>query len=291
MSHLLNFTEKLGQLLKNPKMLIFYINWTTSKFCWQKPPTCVFGENIKFSGFTSFSEYWNRYRGIDSEDIQVLDLLSKACNHDPIAIDVGGNLGGFSLYLSLKGFSVHAFEPIAETFNLMQENFRLNPQLATRIHGYPLGCGAQNEVVEFILSKASPQQNKIAPIANQPGNYDKICQCKVVKIDTFLEELNITQVDFLKIDVEGFETQVLKGAEKFLSDGKIKFIYTELIPQAFADAGSSMEEFLQLLSDFGYKPILVDPNSEKFFKELDFNLVPFFLAKSSSRNMLFQYCQ
>jgi FkbM family methyltransferase len=291
MSYLFHYTRKLDQLLRNPKMLIFYITWKTSKFYWKKPPTCIFGENIRFSGFTSFSEYWNRHKGIDSEDIRVLDLLSKVCVHNPIAVDIGGNLGTFSLYLSLKGFSVHTFEPITETFNLMQENFRLNPQLATKIHGHPFGCGIKNEVVEFIISKISPQQNKIAPAVKQAENYDEVCQCQVVRIDTFLEELNINQVDLLKIDVEGFETQVLKGAEKFLRGGKIKFIYTELIPQAFEDAGSSMQEFLQLLSDFGYRPISVDPNTEKNFQEIEFNLVSTYLKKSSSRNMLFRYCQ
>lgn len=260
-----------------------------AKIFLKKTPQAKQG-NIYFSGFTTFSEYWKRHKGLDCEDVQIINIISSQIDDYAIAIDVGGNLGLFSLTLASRGFSVYAFEPIPETFELMQKNISLNPELAPKIKTTLSGCGSKNEATEFVISKLSPGQNKMLPVVDQSEIYQEIQYCEVITLDSFLEQHSISQIDFLKIDVEGFETEVLKGATNFLRNGKIKFIYAEVIPQAFIDAGSSVEEFLQILSDSGFCPISVDlySDSKPILEDVDFQLVT--SLTQHSRNMLFR-CQ
>jgi FkbM family methyltransferase len=132
--------------------------------------------------------------------------------------DVGANIGIYSLIVAgqAKSVNVYAFEPHPETLLLLQENAILN-NLEERINCRQVALGDSNGVVRLTDQAGNPQ-NHILAETNGGGldvniqRADKICE-----IENFYPEV-------LKIDVEGFENQVLIGFGKSLLDVRIIFI-------------------------------------------------------------------
>ena len=219
----------------------------------------TFYDGIRVSGCVSFSEYWARRGGVDPVDVSVLRLVSSIVSDDAarIAIDVGANLGAFSLAMAKAGFDrVYVFEPVLETYGALIANLRLNPDLAGRIAPERCALAAQPGAVTFEIHPKSPGQNKIAP-GNCAGSPTQ--RCAATTIDRYLSKLDAGSVALLKIDVEGFEGEVLKGADQALRSGRIHFIYSEVIPHALLNAGGSLDEFDNLLSSYGFEPVVISP--------------------------------
>lgn len=122
-------------------------------------------------------------------------------------VDAGANIGYLSLaaaaVVGKNGF-VHAFEPVKSTYALLKNNAELNE--FSQINCHPLGLGSRNE--EAVIY--SEDQNRGgASIVNQRSEQKEIIQ--ICPLDTILEG---EKVDLLKVDVEGYEFEVLKGAEQ-----------------------------------------------------------------------------
>src|SRR5437879_13827623 len=61
--------------------------------------------------------------------------------------------------------------------------------------------------------------------------------CKIERLDEALTNLGISEIGFLKLDVEGFEPAVVQGGKNLLSTGLVRFVYSEIIPKALHEAG------------------------------------------------------
>jgi FkbM family methyltransferase len=287
MKLLSRLTQNTLRLIRSPGLAACYSRWVMSKLMMLRPPVVMFDGGIRFSGFISFSEYWLRHRGLVEEELRVIRECSRAAGAGSIALDVGANLGLFTLALANAGFSeVHAFEPITSTFDRMIENIKLNPALEPLITANRRGVGAKMGFVEFVISSTSPGQNKIAPLAGKTSPSLNTCCCEITTIDSYLRAKGISCVSFMKLDVEGFESDVLKGAMESLQSGRVRFIYSEIIPKAFEDAGSSLSEFRDLIDAAGFDPVLPDPATAGGFQLLSFEFA--LAASGSRRNVLFQ---
>jgi FkbM family methyltransferase len=135
-------------------------------------------------------------------------------NQDSIVIDGGGNVGTFSVFaasIAVHGH-VYAFEPTKSTFSLLEKNARNFPANITCIN---LGLG---EAVskKNILNKGIGNGGNV--IEDSPSyKYSKADEGKLEKItittiDQFVAENNLPRVDFIKIDTEGYEANILRGA-------------------------------------------------------------------------------
>lgn len=265
-------------------MLRAYLTWVMTG----GRPVVMFYDGVRISEFSSFSEYWLRRTGVDPVDLNILGLVSSVVpsNEKKIAIDVGANLGTFSLAMAKAGFDrVYAFEPIPETHRAFLANLERNPGLSGRIEPEFRGLAAHPGELTFEIHPNSAGQNKIASQHNPVSNSFSL-RCAVTTIDCYLEDLDQEHIALLKLDVEGYECEVLKGAEHSLRCGRIRFIYSEVIPHALVDAGSSLEEFDDLLSSYGFEAVIVSP-------EVHHRLVPATLhdaliSAGARRNVLFR---
>jgi FkbM family methyltransferase len=129
-------------------------------------------------------------------------VLRKAMDFIPegrrrVAVDVGGHVGLWSRWLVKRFQSVHAFEPVEEYADLFQQNVAAKN---VKLHRVALGDG-----YGAVSMKTYPDNTGQAHI-NGAGDV------VMLALDTY----NLTQVDFLKVDVEGYELPVLKGAERTL---------------------------------------------------------------------------
>ncbi len=163
--------------------------------------------------------------------------------------DVGANVGAVALalarYAGPEG-KVYAVEPGPPTLQRLRENFALNPALGLRTE--ILGCGVSDQPGELWWTE-EPDNPGNALLADH-GTH----KIPVTTLDAIVEERAITDLDFLKIDVEGMEYQVLRGAAKTLR----RFcpaIYLETLSRYVDSAsGASFRDLQKLLAgDFGYR--------------------------------------
>ncbi|MGC5775195.1 FkbM family methyltransferase [Paenibacillus pabuli] len=163
-----------------------------------------------------------------------------------IVFDIGANAGWFSILFSqLVGSQgeVHAFEPLPDAVHSLMENMELNKCFNMYIH-------------PFAVSKENGKGNIFIP-ANQLStqsslSFDSIVgkgmkmPCDIISLDTFVKERRFTKIDFIKIDAEGFEIEVLKGSTTLLETFKPVLMVECLTEQAFL-------QLKELLEPKGYR--------------------------------------
>jgi FkbM family methyltransferase len=272
------------RLARSPRMAGHYLRWLWFTVFRAHSPTVLLHGGIRVGGFISFSDYWQHHRGLHPYDFHMIEMAVRACENGVIGVDVGANLGLFSMTLAQAGCElVHAFEPIPQTYARFQANLKRNPDLGHKIVANQLALGARAGTFDFTVSSTSPGQNKRVLPARESRLETRVA-CEVITLDHYFTAASHTEALVIKLDVEGFETDVLNGAECLLRRGQIRFIYSEIIPQALIEAGSSVTELAELLNSAGFEPVLVNREA----------MVAVSLAEAidragASRNVLFRW--
>jgi FkbM family methyltransferase len=167
-------------------------------------------------------------------------------------IDVGGNIGQTGLAIAKKlgkESRIISFEPYPSTFNRYMNNLGANPG-TTNIKVENLALGDKEAVLDmFVESELNSGRNRI--VFDKMNNTQGTVQVKVTTLDKYVLENNLPAVDFIKIDVEGFEHAVLKGAVETLKKDK-PVLYIELSDGNLRSQGSSSLELVKFLNEIGY---------------------------------------
>jgi FkbM family methyltransferase len=176
--------------------------------------------------------------------------------------DVGAHIGIYTLLLAqLVGEEgrVHAFEPEPENLGRLRANLALNdvatvwlvPAAAAAesgtatLHVFPPGFGACHSLGRPTVSHPFVPGQTVEPIAT--------IEVPTVTLDEYCAERGVERIDLLKLDVEGAEVDVLRGAEQLLGDGRIGTILFEVsLPQSAALSHAPSEVFERLAS-LGYE--------------------------------------
>lgn len=171
-------------------------------------------------------------------------------------LDIGANIGAHTMALArLVGSNgrVLAFEPTRYAYEKLTRNLSLNPTLAGRVSAmqYFLGPVDGTDVADAIYSSW--------PLRGGDDLHDKhrgqamSTQGGVKRsLDSVLREQGVARVDLVKLDVDGFECEVLAGAERLLTHDRPVFIM-ELSPYVLEERGVSLERLLQFFVPRGYR--------------------------------------
>ncbi|MEI7873600.1 MAG: FkbM family methyltransferase [Alphaproteobacteria bacterium] len=156
-----------------------------------------------------------------------------------VLFDVGANVGQTlkTLLRHAPDAKIYGFEPAVETFRVLQANFgdRRNVDL----RNVALGAHPDRRVLQ--LSEDS-QLNTLMPRDTQ-GVCGATQMTEVATIDDIVAAEDISHLDLLKIDVQGWEMEVLRGAGKLIAEHNLIFIYTEV---AFRSDATEMQQFGEL---------------------------------------------
>jgi FkbM family methyltransferase len=152
-------------------------------------------------------------------DLNEMLFLMHYLRAEDTFVDVGANVGVYTILAAgVAGSQVLSFEPIPSTFFNLKRNVTYN-NLQDKVELYNLGVGDKEETLVF--SNTMDAVNRVIIDPNFQGSTSRI---SVNSLDNILTERKIS---FLKIDVEGFEANVINGASKTLERSELKVIIME----------------------------------------------------------------
>ncbi|MES2761539.1 MAG: FkbM family methyltransferase [Bacteroidota bacterium] len=172
----------------------------------------IYGYNIEVS--PKWGEDVYNLGFYEAGTLKFIDLILK--NSHNTFLDVGANIGLMSLHAahSLNGKGkVVAFEPVQFFFDKLNANINLNK--FQNIHTIKKGVGSIATKVPIYLDGGCP--SVISTFRDEKGATELI---DIEPLDEIVKNENIVNIDFIKIDVEGFEFDVLKGARKTIANHK-----------------------------------------------------------------------
>lgn len=206
---------------------------------------------------------------IDSLNPEELIYIDKVLEQgdDLIVFDVGVNEGQhLSIFLSKSiRFKLYAFEPNDKKYKRLTERFKTN--------NFVINClGLDNIVGKKDFYKIRSAFAKFEGLSScffrdvfNRLEYDKVTiNCDT--IDNYCKNNNIDKIDFLKIDTEGNELNIIKGAKELLQNKAIRYIQFEY-GLCWKDSKASIGECIEFLNSFGYKIYQLDRG--KFVELID----------------------
>jgi FkbM family methyltransferase len=182
-------------------------------------------------------------------------------------LDVGANFGWYTtLFAKLAGHdgSLHSFEPVPSTFDNLKRNFELMGSPGNvQINNLALG----DEEAELTINLFSGLATGHASLSTQ-GRDDAVpFKCRMVTLDSYLEDNNVGQVDFVKVDIEGAELGFLKGAEKLFKQERPPIILMEMALNQTKNFGYIPNDLIEFLRQRApYVFYRIDENETKLFE-------------------------
>ena len=171
-------------------------------------------------------------------------------------LDIGANIGAHTLPLArLVGEhgQVIAFEPTRRAYEKLIANLVLNPALAPRTACYQLMLTDRRDAPAATALTASwPLFDAGEAIDDHGGRAWSTNGARATTLDAFCAEAGIARVDFIKMDVDGHEPTILRGAAAVLRRDR-PIMLLELAPYALERVGSSLGAYVGLLADLGYR--------------------------------------
>jgi FkbM family methyltransferase len=141
----------------------------------------------------------------------VAAALRRSESRAPSFFDVGANIGNHALFMALQGCAVFAFEPYAPVREELRRKFAANPGLSVRV--FDFGLAERDALLRF---RAPSGSNRGTGSFAEEGGPAELA-LPVRRGDAALMEIGSPKIDILKIDVEGFERQVLAGLARSIS--------------------------------------------------------------------------
>jgi FkbM family methyltransferase len=171
---------------------------------------------------------------------------------DNVVFDVGSNLGDVCLTAATlvgPGGKVYAFEPDPVSYAKLTENLARNS--FQNIVASQLGLGEVPGTLTMKVNSPGNRGGNRVATESGPAGADSF-PVNIETIDRFVTQQQVSRVDVIKVDVEGFEMQVLRGARETLLRWR-PALFVEVVNRNLCDQGTSSEALIGYLRDLGYR--------------------------------------
>ena len=174
------------------------------------------------------------------------DTILKFINRTGNAIDIGAHVGFWLKDMCNHFDYVYAFEPIEEVRHCLSRNVT-----AMNYKTYSFGLGAKNDVINVNYNPTETGNTHASKDGNQTITIRK------------LDDMNLPKIDYIKVDTEGFEIEVLKGGENMIKEYK-PFVHVEVKEIILQKQGISSNDVEDYLTSINYKEVM-RVNSERVY--------------------------
>ncbi|MEO8086990.1 MAG: FkbM family methyltransferase [Bacteroidota bacterium] len=197
----------------------------------------------------------------NKKDRHHLSLIRKLIKPGFQVLDIGGNIGFFTKFLAKSVGSsghVYSFEPDKTNFSHLKKELLGNNNVTLVQKAVAAESGSLTLYTSSLLN--------VDHRTYKPENYTGSYTVEKVAIDEFVSDR--FKIDFIKMDIQGFEKDALKGMEKTLQANPGIILFTEFWPYGLSQAGSSAVEVYDLLAGYGFLIYKVDAaNLIRFTRE------------------------
>jgi FkbM family methyltransferase len=201
---------------------------------------------------------------------QELQLLKKILQPGDTFVDIGSNIGLYSMIAAKrvgKNGSVYAVEPVSKTFKRLERNILLNKYL--NVKAYQLAISSSNGTLPMSVSQDGYDAwNSLT----KPARGEKYLteEVKTIRFDDFVQQNSLSgRIKMVKVDVEGWEDELFKGAFKTLSTADAPILQVEFNEPALNAAGSSSRKLADRIIGFGYQLYTYD-GSKNILKKFEY---------------------
>lgn len=207
-----------------------------------------------------------RYARFFPEDYEKenAQLIARYVKEGMTVIDIGAHIGLTSVIISkyLNGTGrIYAFEPTPSTFTVLQDTVRIN-KLQNIIEPVRAALFRESGTTFFYISNNSADNSNSLVNNNRQDRRESKVEVTLFSMDDFAKQHKLKSVDFIKIDAEGAELQVLKGMKETISL-HTPFIILSLHPYSIKNGGDSLDEIWDFVKSYGYHIELDGKEMEK----------------------------
>ena len=203
--------------------------------------------------FFLYRPIYNRFK--NRQDAFEISLLKEHIQKGAVVLDIGANIGFYAQILAdIVGDNgmVHCFEPDRTNFGYLQKYVGRN----ARVQLYQSAVGATTTTLKIYLSDTLNVDHR----TYEPEHYERVEEIQCIAIDGIFKG---QKVDFIKMDIQGFEYEALKGMQHTLENNPHLKIISEFWPYGLYKAGSSALEYFDKLTSLGFKCALIENNVTK----------------------------
>ena len=204
----------------------------------------------------SRTEQWSYWTG--DYDHELISRLSTYLKEECVVFDVGANIGFYSVSLGnrLKKLNghLHAFEPVKNNFNRLLHNIALN-DLEQIVTAHNIAIGDEEGTIEISMenSNNATTGNAVMVKGKIPANhFGSNTNVRLTKLDTLIEEQQISACHLIKIDIEGAEVMFLRGGKSFLGKNR-PLIYGEFNSYFLEQFGHSFLDVVEIVKPWEYR--------------------------------------
>jgi FkbM family methyltransferase len=188
---------------------------------------------------------------LDGFEENELNFTYRYLKHDDVFFDIGANIGLFAITASKKiqTGKIFAFEPSPKTYERLSENIKLNKG-SNLVYPQNIALSNQRNSLDFYLSLDGFDAWNSFTLAQVGSTFQRV-KIDTISLDIFCSNNNISRIDLIKIDVEGWELPVLEGArhtiEKYSPDFLIEFTEENAVASGF-----KCSMLFDFLKEYGY---------------------------------------
>lgn len=209
------------------------------------------GKQVKISGIEiNLPVRYHKYYEIDYE-LKSITQMKKIISKGDVVIDVGAQLGLMSKLFSdcVESYGkVYAFEPTPVTFKLLENTISINN--LNNVVPVQKAVADKSGITVFNISNTDASAANSLAKGGIQGN-DIPIEVELVSIDDFSKTKNIAKIDFIKIDAEGAELAVLKGALNVIKRDKPKILLA-LHPDMIINFGDTLSDIYDFCTELNY---------------------------------------
>lgn len=201
---------------------------------------------------THFQDHLEQSEHIDDKGTYQLKKIRRSLEWVPdnrrnLALDIGAHVGLWTWLLAREFEKVIAFEPVHDFADCLEMNCQEHPNVEIRRYG----IGDSIREVDIVVEKENTGSSHIMPLGVKPHQVDNSIRTRIYPLNQVID----LTVDFMKIDVEGSELLVLRGATGIIEDSK-PVIILEQKPRNAERYGFGQLEALRYLEKRGYEKVL-----------------------------------
>ena len=197
-----------------------------------------------------------RRAGIDTRFIPELgydayaDMRKLVATDRPLVFDVGANRGQTIEHFR-NAFArpiIHAFEPGLDTFAELQRGHAVLPDL----HLNNVALGSRAESRTFLHNELDNMSSFLEPSVDAWGEIKDRYPVEVITVDDYCAARGIERIDILKSDTQGFDLDVIKGAQRMIDKRAIHLIFMEITFSDMYKGLPRFDEIYAFLADRGF---------------------------------------